>query len=317
MNKRKTTEQFIQESIKIHGDKYDYSKVEYINTHKKVIIICKVNNHGEFLQTPSKHLQNRGCSKCGLISRIITSTKTKEQFIKDCIEVHGYLYDYSKIEYINTHSKVIIICKYHGEFLQTPSSHLNDQGCPKCGLISRIITRTKTKDQFIKDSIEIHGDLYDYSKVKYINNHSKVIIICKNDNHGEFLQEPSNHLNKNGCPKCCKNGYSQKAIKWLNLISITEKIYIQHAENSEEFKILDPLYNKVYKVDGYCKTTNTVYEYMGCIWHGCQKCFNENEISHPYSGLSNKEIYNKTMFRLKQIISLGYKVIIKWEHDDI
>lgn len=116
---------FIEKARRIHGDKYDYSKVEYINAHTKIRIICPI--HGEFLQTPNGHIyQKQGCPKCK------GKNKTTEDFITEAQKVHGYKYDYSKVEYINAQTKVCIICPIHGEFLQTPDNHLRGKRCPKC-----------------------------------------------------------------------------------------------------------------------------------------------------------------------------------------
>jgi very-short-patch-repair endonuclease len=187
---RKTTEQFIQEAIEKHGDKYDYSKVNYKTALNKVIIICK--NHGEFKQVAISHLRGSGCPLCAGNNIL----KTKEQFINDAISIHGDKYDYSQVNYINTNTKVNIVCKKHSyEFEQMPSSHLQNQGCPKCG--NRY---SPTTNEFIKNAMKIHGDKYDYSKVNYIGNKKKIIIICKQ--HGEFLQKPNGHLCGMGCFKC-------------------------------------------------------------------------------------------------------------------
>ena len=120
---------------------------------------------------------------------------TKEEFIKRAREIHGDKYDYSKVEYVDCKSKVIIICPEHGEFEQIPDSHLHGSGCPKCGGTSKSNT-----EEFIEKAKEIHGDKYDYSKVDYKGNKSKVIIICPE--HGEFEQIPDSHLRECGCPTC-------------------------------------------------------------------------------------------------------------------
>jgi 5S rRNA maturation endonuclease (ribonuclease M5) len=311
--RKKTTQEFINEAINIHGNKYDYSKVEYINSKLKVIIICKVDDHGEFLQDPNHHLfQKRGCPKCTKYGKIpqLKKEKLKEQFIINAIKVHGDKFDYSKVKYMNALSKVIIICKIdnHGEFLQKPTQHLY-YGCPRCSKNMK-----KTNEMFIKDSIKVHGDKYNYSKVKYINALSKVIIICKIDDHGEFLQIPNDHTHGSGCPKCFqKGGYSQKAIRWLNAISQTENIYIQHAENIGEYKIP----NTNYKADGFCEKTNTIYEYMGCVWHGCKLCLNPDEYNHPHLYIKNKNIYYKSYLRIIKLIELGFNVEIIWEHETV
>ena len=130
MTKTLTTQEFIEKAKEIHGDKYDYSKVDYINTKTKVIIICKI--HGEFIQKPNSHLINHGCPQCGINSQSLSLTLTKEEFIEKAKEVHEDKYDYSKVNYINSFTKVIIICKIHGEFKQIPHSHLINHGCSKC-----------------------------------------------------------------------------------------------------------------------------------------------------------------------------------------
>jgi very-short-patch-repair endonuclease len=128
--KRKRKELFIKESKEIHGDKYDYSLVKYLNTEKKVKIICPI--HGVFKQTPHNHLgQKQGCPKC--FDR--TKTRwTKNQFIKKAKKIHGNKYDYSKVIYFGSKIKVKIICPIHGIFKQKPCSHigLGTCGCPKC-----------------------------------------------------------------------------------------------------------------------------------------------------------------------------------------
>jgi len=127
-------------------------------------------------------------------------SSTTEEFIKKAMEVHGKKYDYSKVSYIKNSINVIIICPVHGEFLQTPASHLIGSECNKCSLIKRGLKRRKTTEFFIGKTKEIHGDKYDYSKVVYTGNDKNVIIICPE--HGEFKQHPSNHVSGKGCSKC-------------------------------------------------------------------------------------------------------------------
>jgi len=189
-----TKDSFIKKSEKVHGNKYDYSLVEYKNAHTKVKIICK--KHGIFTQIPNSHLMNHGCPKC-----YGNDKKTTDVFIKESKEIHGDKYEYSLVEYINTNTKVKIICKEHGIFKQKPIKHLRKQGCPKCGIIIRTDNITKTIDNFIKESKEIHDNKYDYSLVEYNGSFTKVKIICKE--HGIFEQKPIVHINnKSGCPKC-------------------------------------------------------------------------------------------------------------------
>lgn len=126
----KTQNTFLKESILIHGNKYDYSKVEYKNCNTKVCIICP--EHGEFWQIPQNHLKGCGCPKCSFIKIAQKNTHNSEEFIKQSKKIHGNKYDYSNVEYIKAKVKVPIICPKHGEFWQTPDSHLRGNGCPKC-----------------------------------------------------------------------------------------------------------------------------------------------------------------------------------------
>lgn len=116
-------------------------------------------------------------------------------YTKKFQEVHGDKYDYSEVGYINNRTNITIICKDHGCFAQKPNDHYKGQGCPKCGGKQK-----KNTQQCVEDFRKVHKDLYDYSKVKYYTCYNKVEIIC--EEHGSFLQTPSNHLSGNGCPKC-------------------------------------------------------------------------------------------------------------------
>lgn len=123
--KKLNNKDFIEKAKQVHGDKYDYSKVEYKGNKIKVCIICP--EHGEFWQRPNDHLSGYGCNKC-----YGTHLYTTEEFIEKAKKVHGNEYDYSKIEYKGAHTKVCIICPKHGEFWQKPNNHLNGTKCPIC-----------------------------------------------------------------------------------------------------------------------------------------------------------------------------------------
>lgn len=123
---RKTKEKFIADARKIHGDEYDYFKVDYKNNYTKVCIICP--EHGEFWQTPKVHLSGSCCPKCSIERQRID----KEQFVSKAKVVHGNKYNYSKVNYVNYITKVCIVCSEHGEFWQAPGMHLCGTGCPKC-----------------------------------------------------------------------------------------------------------------------------------------------------------------------------------------
>lgn len=160
--------------------------------------------------------------KCNTITKQTVFKKhTTESFIGKAKKIHGDRYDYSKTEYVDYNTPLTIICPEHGEFYQKPNSHLQGCGCKKCNyqLINK--DRKLTTEEFIKRARDIHGNKYDYSKVEYINNKTKVCIICHE--HGEFWQTPGNHINGAGCPDCqnsrgeneCANILLNKKISYI------------------------------------------------------------------------------------------------------
>ena len=243
--KKYTTEDFIKKSIEIHGNKYDYGKVEYINAHTKVCIICP--EHGEFWQKPYCHtLQKQGCPKC-------VKRYEKERKILDELKVvHGNKYDYSKTTYNGPRNKITIICPKHGEFTQRFDAHLKGQGCPLCKTEILKKLRASNNEEFIQKAREIHGDKYDYSKVNYVNAHTYVTIVCRN--HGEFHQTPNTHLNGCGCPSCNSS----------KLEDLMRKYLIDNNINFEEQKTFDWLkYKKLMKIDFYLPDYNIAIECQG------------------------------------------------------
>ena len=189
-NNKLTMEEFIKKAREVHGNKYDYSKVEnFSRVIDKVTIICP--EHGEFKQRINCHLSGSGCPHC--VHKSITMTT--ESFIERSKEIHGNKYDYSKTEYKGSTENICIICPEHGEFWQNPSTHLRGHGCPSCGGVAQ-----PTIEEFITRAKNIHGNKYDYSRVVYKNYQTPVCIICPE--HGEFWQSPASHLNGSGCPNC-------------------------------------------------------------------------------------------------------------------
>ena len=284
------TDIFIKKSKEVHGDKYNYSLVNYTKLSNKVKIIC--TEHGEFEQRAQAHIMGSGCKKCYESSRNLTLS----QFIESANKIHNNKYEY--IGYVSLKKKMSIICKDHGEFQQTPSKHLLGQGCLKCFIDSR---KLKQSD-FLKKSINTHGDKYNYSKSKYVNHSTKVCIICKE--HGEFYQTPNNHIcQKKGCPKCSIN-ISKMELDWLD--SIDKKLIKQYLIASEN--------GKRYKVDGYDPNTKTVYEFYGDFWHGNINIYNKEDYN-KVSKVKFIDLYNKTLNREKELINMGYNVVSIWENE--
>jgi len=214
---RLSKDEFIKKARKVHGDKYDYSKVKYDGAHTKVCIICP--KHGEFWQTPNEHKKGSGCPKCGNEANGDSKRSSKSDFITKARKVHDGKYDYSKVHYVNNKTKVCIICPEHGEFWQTPNSHLNGVGCPKCANEANGERCRLSKDEFIKKARKVRGNKYDYSKVHYVNNRTKVCIICPE--HGKFEQIPSEHIRGNGCPKCNLSHLERSVMNYLDENGIT------------------------------------------------------------------------------------------------
>ena len=189
--KRLTTEEFIAKARAVHGDKYNYDKVEYINSHTPVTIICP--KHGDFPQIAGSHLNGKGCKDCAREAQV----GTKEEFVTKARAVHGDKYNYDKVVYINSKVPVVINCPKHGNFLMLPNNHTSMRhGCPDCAREAQV----GTKEEFVTKAKAVHGDKYNYDKVVYINSHTPVTITCPK--HGDFPQKPTDHLSGSGCSTC-------------------------------------------------------------------------------------------------------------------
>lgn len=183
-----TTEIFLDKAKAIHGNRYDYSEVVYVNNHTHVSIRCP--QHGTFKQTPNAHLLDQGCPHCG--GKLKLST---EQFIANAVAVHSDKYDYSKSVYVTAKTQIEITCKANGPFWQIPNNHTQGAGCPSCA--PGMIFNTS---EFVQKSRKVHGDKYDYSQSKFIAVTAPVVIGCRV--HGEFEQMATEHLRGRGCRKC-------------------------------------------------------------------------------------------------------------------
>jgi len=193
-----TTEEFIRRATEIHHGFYDYSKVKYAGNHVNVVITCP--EHGDFEQTPVSHLKGCGCWKCYNKRTSKRLFYGKEKFIELARKKHGDKYDYSLVEYVDSYTKVKIICPIHGLFEQRPSEHLLGKGCEKCAIEHRTKLRTKDTKWFIARAREIHGDKYTYEHSVYTNSKHPIIITCPI--HGDWETTPNTFLDNHGCPYC-------------------------------------------------------------------------------------------------------------------
>ncbi len=247
MPKRLSQLEFISRAKEIHKNRYLYDKVHYINSNRHIVITCP--KHGDFHVTPNNHTNNKsGCPKCyGKIKR------TLEGFVKQADDVHGE-YDYSAVIYVNDNTKVKIICKIHGHFKATPTNHIHRKsGCPTCAIAKSALNLSMGTAEFIRRGCIIHENFYNYSLVKYTNNHTKVDIICPK--HGIFSQQPQLHLNQEcGCP-CCKSSKGERSVrKWLKKHNIVF---------SEQKTFKKCKYKKMLPFDFYLPEKNILIEYQG------------------------------------------------------
>ena len=186
--RRSTPLEYIEKATLVHNGTYNYDKTKYLRGKEKVIITCK--KHGDFRQVASEHLRGRGCYSCAGRKEI-----TNQEFIKESNKKHKNNYIYDKVVYVNKVKKVIITCKKHGDFLQTPANHLKGHGCMGCSGKTQ-----KDTQRFIEEANKKHNFKYNYDKVNYSKAQAKIIITC--NIHGDFTQAAYSHLSGIGCMEC-------------------------------------------------------------------------------------------------------------------
>lgn len=201
---------FIEEAQEIHGDKYSYEFVKYHNNHTKVTLVCSNPQHGKFLITPHKHIiEKQGCKLCSYEKISAEKTISNEEYIERVKKVHGDKYSYEFTKYTGLMNKISIKCPIHGMFQQYAKAHLNASHCAKCAM-----RYTPSADEFIERSIEVHGQLFDYSKIResYTKLSDSVIIGCPI--HSFFYQKAGDHIRGYGC-KNCTHKTEKMMFKWL------------------------------------------------------------------------------------------------------
>lgn len=261
-----TTSDIITRFVNKHGDRYDYSQVNYVNSKECVLIVCK--KHGSFSQLVDSHVRGRGCIKC---SEEIYN-HTQESMIVKFKSIHGDVYDYTKSIFQGVRLPVTITCSVHGDFSQRVYAHFQGNGCKHC---ADQVASKRHLDQasLLATFNSTHSDMYDYSLVSYKNARTKVSIICKK--HGVFKQLPREHSGGKGCPSC-KSSKGESTIRdLLNVHKISFK---------EQYPICkNPDTNFLLRVDFYIPAINTCIEYDGVqhfepvqFWGGIEE-FEKNQ----------------------------------------
>lgn len=310
-----------------HKNFYIYNRVDYVNSHTNVEIGCP-EHKTYFWQRPDKHLRGAGCPTCGWEKRALAAKgyrNTKEIFLMKAFKKHGSRCDYSLINYIDNDTIITIRCLKHGNFDQLPKNHLiSAWGCPRCN-----VARLKTREEFEKESNIIHENKYKYDQVVYKGNKIKVIIFCIKCKD-TFEQVPNSHLRGFGCYRCAHANYSKIALEWLDDIekiansnnNNTRKIVIQKADSPggedmcklAKYGIKSEIYKSHIKLDGVDGYNGIAYEFWGCYFHGCPKCF-PNRDTITYKERTHRINYVRTIEKIRIIKELGFELVQMWECD--
>jgi hypothetical protein len=239
-------------------------------------------------------------------AKLLRAKKAGDKFIKISKEVHkdtngSPIYDYSRSIYTKSADKVIIICKIHGEFLQSPNSHTQGHGCPKCGNDANREKQTMTQEEFIKRCNEKHPNLIDYSQTIYINFKTPIKFIC-NICRNEYLRDPAHMLGEergHGCVIC--NGGIRDTLQ-----TFIEKANKKH-KNKYNYELviyinsLTPV--KIKCPEGHIFEQTPNHHISG---DGCRKCHGHYRTQEEFIELSNmKFIDNPFIFTKLNFVNMG------------
>jgi hypothetical protein len=200
---------------------------------------------------------------------------TREQFVTAAMRKHGNRYDYSQVAYMNSYTKVTIICRTHGSFKQRPDKHLFGQGCRKCADEFRSALQAADVKHFVAAARKVHGRRYIYTGAVYKNRSTPLVIICRK--HGQFRQMPMNHLKGSGCPKCALASCAKK-------LTMTHAEFIKFArqKHGDRYTYLSRYLDSRIKMKIRCKKHGI---FMQAPKHhiadgtGCPKCAAEERIT--------------------------------------
>jgi hypothetical protein len=283
---------------------YNYDRVNFVGDKIPVIITCSI--HGDFSQTPNNHLSGQGCPKCfGKFKR------GTDEFIKIAQIIHKNpdgtsIYNYDKVNYINSQTLVIINCSIHGDFNQLPNKMIRGIGCPLCGIKIRNDKKLKSTDEFIKDSQMVHQNLdgtpkYIYNKVNYTKSDELVTITCPE--HGDFNQKPNGHLSGRGCPSCSESKGEkliQQILREMGFTNFKSQHSYKDCKNSLTgakyvFDIYLPYNENNFRINKHIPKTGVIFEYDGIQhfksidFYGGEERFNQ-QIHRDYE----KNLYCKS-----------------------
>lgn len=258
----------LERFVEVHGNTYDYSKVIFKKSALAVNIHCL--KHGEFKMSPDRHIKGAGCPSCAKNEKTILET------IALLAEIHANQYDYTQLNAVHPKTALNLTCVEHGAFIITLDCHLKGSACPSCDLNRKDNcgrSNLLTTEQVIEQFKAVHQDKYIYDRVKYLGNNIKVEIVCPS--HGVFMQQPANHKQGNGCPKCASVQHSASNKKrFLTTEQVIEQFKAMHGERYD-YSLVKYIGNQA-KVEIVCLDHGS---FMQTPDHhkkgrGCPKCAN-------------------------------------------
>lgn len=193
-----TKDEFTRRAVEQFGYRFKYNLSKYRGADSRIKVWC--SQHGWLHQVARRHLSSKGCPQC----RKPTKVLTQAEFIDRCRGLHGDRYSYATTIYTGMASPIEVTCKQHGPFQIRAASFVQrgttETKCPECYRQWNASRCAMSTDEFVAKAKEVHGDRYLYSKTEYRSHRYKVVVTCKV--HGDFHQDPSNHLSGHGCPMC-------------------------------------------------------------------------------------------------------------------
>lgn len=293
-------------------------------------VLCKM--HGNSYRSAIDILSAKfACKQCGEDSRALNNKENNignklslDTHIAQFNIVHHNRYTYPTQSFKNSHSKIVVLCKDHGEFSIHIHSHRAGVGCPICkfqttalyarSLLTRedrilpTIMSNKRRALLPEDALKLfrkqHGERFVYDWAVYTGKSGKINVIC--EKHGVSTQIVDEHIkSRHGCPLCANYCVSLAEQEWLRNFTITE---------TQKKVSIDKSF---VKVDGFDCNTNTIYEYLGNYWHGHPSVHMKSHGVNMRNKITFTDLYKQTEYRLTQLYNLGYNIVYAWEFDCI
>jgi len=298
---------------------------KHILLTEKMEFVCKKHKH-KFLAKPSDTLRSAtgGCFECKKerLSSIkmgvkLGLRKTTKEFRQELSDRFADSVKLISKKYQGGKTDHTFLCNSCGnEWKTKPINILNSKvGCPNCGRKQAADKQRKSLPRFKRDLKEATGGKVKLVGDTYYGDGWRHKFKCACGNKFTAVANTLLQTPRNGCGKCSlldgNKKYSRKAVAWMNAIMEKKGWDIQHAENGGELKI--SLGKRFIFADGYCKETNTVFEFHGDIWHGNLMRFSNNEICSPFSEKTAKQLYDETQRRHLRLIRKGFNVVFVWE----